>query len=379
MFASKLPNLGTTIFTTMSALAAEHGALNLSQGFPNFEADSELLKLLGEYAERGFNQYAPMTGLPALREQLSIKTEKLYGAFYDVDHEITITSGATEAIFAAIAATVSKGDEVIVFEPAYDSYLPAIELNGGVPVYITLHYPNFEVNWDYVASKITNKTKLIIVNTPHNPTGSVFSKIDLDKLAEIIQDKNIYLIGDEVYEHIIFDDLVHHSLCTHPFLKERSFICGSFGKTFHVTGWKIGYCLAPKALSVEFRKIHQYLTFSTFTPAQYALSEYLKNEEHYLSIPTFYQTKRDIFLKSIANSRLEFVPSQGSFFQNVCYKHITNQHDVDFAVYLTKELGVASIPISVFYHENIDEKVLRFCFAKDEATLQKAGEILSSL
>ena len=379
MFASKLPNLGTTIFTTMSALAAEHSALNLSQGFPNFETDSELLELLGEYTKRGFNQYAPMTGLPALREQLSIKTEKLYGAFYDIDHEITITSGATEAIFAAITATVSKGDEVIVFEPAYDSYLPAIDLNGGIPVYITLYYPNFEVNWDYVASKITNKTKLIIVNTPHNPTGSVFGKNDLDKLAEIIQDKNIFLIGDEVYEHIIFDGLKHHSLCSHPALQEKSFICGSFGKTFHVTGWKIGYCLAPKALSVEFRKIHQYLTFSTFTPAQYAFAEYLKNEEHYLSIPTFYQNKRDIFLKSIANSRLEFVPSQGSFFQNVCYKNITDQKDLDFAVYLTKELGVASIPISVFYHENIDEKVLRFCFAKDEATLKKAGEILSSL
>jgi methionine transaminase len=379
MFASKLPNLGTTIFTTMSALAAEHGALNLSQGFPNFEADSKLLKLLGEYAEKGYNQYAPMTGLRALREQLSQKTEKLYGAIYDIDHEITITSGATEAIFAAVAATVSKGDEVIVFEPAYDSYLPAIELNGGVPVYITLHYPNFEINWDYVASKITDKTKLIIINTPHNPTGSVFSKTDLNKLAEIIQDKNIYLIGDEVYEHIIFDGLVHHSLCTHPFLKERSFICGSFGKTFHVTGWKIGYCLAPKALSIEFRKIHQYLTFSTFTPAQYALAEYLKIDEHYLSIPTFYQSKRDIFLKSIANSKLEFVPSQGSFFQNVCYSRITDQHDVDFAVHLTKELGVASIPVSVFYHENIDQKVLRFCFAKDEATLLKAGEILSSL
>ncbi len=379
MFESKLPNLGTTIFTTMSALAAEHGAINLSQGFPNFEADSKLLELLGEYAKRGYNQYAPMTGLPTLREQLSIKTKKLYGAFYDIDHEITITSGATEAIFAAIAATVSKGDEVIVFEPAYDSYVPAIELNGGIPVYITLHYPNFEVDWDYVASKISNKTKLIIVNTPHNPTGSVFGKTDLDKLAEIIQEKNIYLIGDEVYEHIIFDGLVHHSLCTHPFLKERSFICGSFGKTFHVTGWKIGYCLAPKALSVEFRKIHQYLTFSTFTPAQFALAEYLKNEEHYLSIPTFYQNKRDIFLKSIANSRLEFVPSRGSFFQNVCYKHITDQKDVDFAVFLTKKLGVASIPVSVFYNENMDEKILRFCFAKDEATLTKAGEILSRL
>lgn len=379
MFVSKLPNLGTTIFTTMSALAAEHGALNLSQGFPNFPADPELLRLLGEFSAKGFNQYAPMIGVHALREQLSLKTQKLYGVSYDADAEITITSGATEAIFAAIAATVGQGDEVIIFEPAYDSYLPAIELNGGVPVYVTLHYPYFKIDWDLVKAKITDKTKLIIVNTPHNPTGSVFTKNDLEKLAKIIQDKNIYLIGDEVYEHIIFDGLDHHSLCTHPFLRERSFICGSFGKTFHVTGWKIGYCLAPKELSVEFRKIHQYLTFSTFTPAQFALAEYLKNEEHYLSIPAFYQQKRDIFLESIAHSRLEFVPSQGSFFQNVSYKNITDAKDMDYAIQLTKAHGLASIPISVFYHQNIDQKVLRFCFAKDEETLQKAGKILSSL
>jgi methionine aminotransferase len=379
MFKSKLPNLGTTIFTTMSALAAEHGALNLSQGFPNFPADPELLRLLGMFSVNGFNQYAPMTGVKELRVQLSLKTKKLYGASYDSETEVTITSGATEAIFAAIAATVSAGDEVIVFEPSYDSYLPAIELCGGVPIYITLHYPDFMIDWDLVKTKISNKTKLIILNTPHNPTGIVFSKYDLDKLAELIADRDIYLIGDEVYEHIIFDGLTHHSLCTNTILKEKSFICGSFGKTFHITGWKIGYCLAPNELSVEFRKIHQYLTFSTFTPAQFALAKYLENENHYLSIPDFYQSKRDVFLDSIASSRFEFIPSQGSFFQNVSYRNITDVNDAEYAIHLTKSVGVASIPISVFYHKKLDQKVLRFCFAKDDQTLKKAGEILSRL
>ena len=379
MFKSKLPNLGTTIFTTMSALAAKHGALNLSQGFPNFAADPELLRLLGDYSANGFNQYAPMTGVRELREQLSLKTKKLYGAHYDLETEVTITSGATEAIFAAIAATVSAGDEVIVFEPAYDSYLPAIELCGGVPVYITLHYPHFQIDWDLVRSKISPKTKMIIVNTPHNPTGSVFSANDLNELAKIVADKDIYLVGDEVYEHIIFDGLSHCSLCTNTVLKEKSFICGSFGKTFHITGWKIGYCLAPKELSVEFRKIHQYLTFSTFTPAQYALAKYLENENNYLSIPSFYQRKRDVFLESIAGSRFEFIPSKGSFFQNVSYANITDANDAEYAIQLTKTIGVASIPTSVFYHQKLDQKVLRFCFAKDDETLQKAGEILSKL
>jgi methionine transaminase len=379
MFKSKLPNLGTTIFTTMSALAAEHNALNLSQGFPNFAADPELLRLLGEYSANGFNQYAPMTGVRELREQLSLKTKKLYGVYYDSETEVTITSGATEAIYAAIAATVSVGDEVIVFEPAYDSYVPAIELCGGIPIYITLHYPHFEIDWDLVKSKISSKTKMIIVNTPHNPTGSVFSMDDLNELAAIVAEKDIYLVGDEVYEHIIFDGLSHHSLCTHSVLKEKSFICGSFGKTFHITGWKIGYCLAPKELSVEFRKIHQYLTFSTFTPAQYALAKYLENEENYLSIPTFYQRKRDVFLESISKSRFEFIPSQGSFFQNVSYRNITDANDAEYAIQLTKTIGVASIPTSVFYHQKLDQKVLRFCFAKDDEALQKAGEILSQL
>ena len=379
MFNPKLPKVGTTIFTTMSALATEHGALNLSQGFPNFSADHELLRLLGEFSANGFNQYAPMAGVKELREQVSLKTKKLYGSYYDPETEVTITSGATEAIFAAIAATVKQGDEVIIFEPAYDSYLPAIELNGGLPIYISLHYPHFKIDWDLVKRKITDKTKLIIINTPHNPAGNTFGMIDLENLVEIVQEKNIFLIGDEVYEHIIFDGLVHHSLSTHPCLKEKSFICGSFGKTFHITGWKIGYCLAPKELSIEFRKIHQYLTFSTFTPAQHALSEYLKNEDNYLSIPAFYQRKRDIFLEGIASSRLDFVPSQGSFFQNVCYKNVSEAKDVDFAIHLTKVKGLASIPISVFYHQKIDQKVLRFCFAKDDQTLQKAGQILSTL
>ncbi|MCP9765452.1 methionine aminotransferase [Lacihabitans soyangensis] len=379
MFKSKLPNLGTTIFTTMSALAAEHGALNLSQGFPNFAADPELLRLLGEYSTHGFNQYAPMTGVRELREQLSLKTKKLYGAHYDSETEVTISSGATEAIFAAIAATVSAGDEVIVFEPAYDSYLPAIDLCGGIPVYITLHYPDFQIDWDLVKSKISPKTKMIIVNTPHNPTGSVFSENDINELAKIVADRDIYLVGDEVYEHIIFDGLSHQSLCTNSALKEKSFICGSFGKTFHITGWKIGYCFAPKELSVEFRKIHQYLTFSTFTPAQYALAKYLENENNYLSIPSFYQRKRDVFLESIAGSRFEFIPSKGSFFQNVSYANITDANDAEYAIQLTKTIGVASIPTSVFYHQKLDQKVLRFCFAKDDETLQKAGEILSKL
>jgi methionine aminotransferase len=379
MFESKLPHIGTTIFTTMSALAAEHGALNLSQGFPNFAADPELLGLLGTFSANGFNQYAPMAGVKELRNQLSLKTKKLYGAYYDPETEITITSGATEAIFAAIAATISAGDEVIVFEPAYDSYLPAIELCGGTPIYITLHYPHFEIDWDLVKSKISPKTKMIIVNTPHNPTGSVFSEDDLTALAKIVADRDIYLVGDEVYEHIIFDGLSHHSLCRNTVLKEKSFICGSFGKTFHITGWKIGYCLAPKQLSVEFRKIHQYLTFSTFTPAQYALAKYLENENNYLSIPDFYQRKRDVFLDSIAGSGFEYIPSKGSFFQNLTYRNITNANDAEYATHLTKTVGVAAIPISVFYHQKLDQKVLRFCFAKDDETLQKAGGILSKL
>jgi methionine aminotransferase len=376
---SKLPDIGTTIFTVMSKLALENKALNLSQGFPNFDVAPDLINLLGKYSSGGFNQYAPMTGVQVLREAIARKTSDIYGVNYHPETEVTITSGATEALFAAISAVVSEGDEVIVFEPAYDSYSPAIRLCGGVPVYFTLTPPDFSIVWEEVKNKITDKTRMIIINTPHNPTGTVLSADDLQQLAGIVRDTDIFLLGDEVYEHIIFDGLTHHSLLSHRELRERSFVCGSFGKTFHITGWKIGYCLAPAELSTEFRKIHQYLTFSTFTPAQYALAEYLQKPENYLSVPAFYQEKRDHFINGIKDSRFTLTPSKGSFFQNVNYQAITDENDYELAVRLTKEIGVASIPVSVFYHQKNDFKMLRFCFAKDNLTLEKAGEKLSKL
>ena len=379
LFYSKLPHIGTTIFTVMSKLAAENRALNLSQGFPNFPASEELILLVDQYMRKGFNQYAPMTGVQQLREVLAEKTENLYQVIYHPETEITITSGATEALYAAITAVVRPGDEVIVFEPAYDSYVPAIELNGGIPVYVTLKAPNYDINWPEVEARITDKTRLIIINTPHNPTTTVLSQTDLQELAELVKDTNILLLGDEVYEHIIFDGLKHNSLSTHPALKERSFVCGSFGKTFHVTGWKVGYCVAPAELSSEFRKIHQYLTFCTNTPVQFALADFLKNPNNYLSVPAFYEAKRNKFLESVKNSRFTFVPSKGSYFQNLCYSAISDQNDYDLAIRLTKEIGVASIPVSVFYHQKNDYKTLRFCFAKDDETLEKAGEKLASL
>jgi methionine aminotransferase len=376
---SKLPHTGTTIFTVMSKLANEYKALNLSQGFPNFEASPVLINLVTKYMQKGFNQYAPMAGTPELREALTSKINNMYHVIYNPDNEITITSGATEALFAAISAVVRTGDEVIVFEPAYDSYVPAIELNGGIPVYITLQAPHFKIDWDEVKSKISSRTKLIIINTPHNPATTVFSKEDLNQLAEVVKDTDIFLIGDEVYEHIIFDGYNHHSLSTHPLLKERSFVIGSLGKTFHVTGWKVGYCFAPKDLTIEFRKIHQYLTFCTITPVQLAFAEFLSKPENYTHVPEFYELKRDVFLESIKDSRFTFIPSQGSYFQNLTYANIADENDYDLAVRLTKEIGVASIPLSVFYHQKNDFKTLRFCFAKDEITLEKAGKILSSL
>jgi methionine aminotransferase len=379
MITSKLPQIGTTIFSLMSALAEEQGALNLSQGFPNFEIDPLLSDLLLKYSKKGFNQYAPMAGVQTLKDVLAQKQNRLYGSDYNSETEVTITSGATEAIFAAIAASVNIGDEVVVFEPAYDSYLPAIELNGGVPVYITLRYPDYKIDWDIVEQKISSKTKVIIVNTPHNPSGGIFDEKDIKRLEEIVANKNILVIGDEVYEHIIFDNIKHRSLSSSDILREKSFVCGSFGKTFHITGWKIGYCLAPQKLSTEFRKIHQYLTFSTFTPAQYALSEYMQQKDHYERIPEFYQRKRDLFLESIKDSRFTFVPSKGSFFQNLYFGNITDKPDFEYAVELTKTIKVASIPISVFYHEKIDDKILRFCFAKDDETLKRAGELLSKI
>ncbi|QMW02908.1 methionine aminotransferase [Spirosoma foliorum] len=377
--ASKLPTVGTTIFTVMSKLATETGAINLSQGFPGFDCSPELVSLVEKYLRGGFNQYAPMTGVPALREAIAQKTADQYGVNYHPETEITITSGATEAIFATVTAVVRPGDEVLVFEPAYDSYVPAIDLNGGVPVYVTLTPPDYSIDWQVVRDKITDKTRLIMVNTPHNPTGHVWTTDDLAQLANLVRDRNIWIVSDEVYEHILFDGRVHNSLMMHPELRERTFVIGSFGKTFHITGWKIGYCLAPKELSVEFRKIHQYLTFSTVTPIQYALADYLKEPDHYRQLPAFYQRKRDLFLAGLQGSRFTWKPAEGSFFQTVSYTDITDEPDYDLAIRLTKEIGVASIPVSVFYNQKNDYKILRFCFAKDDAILAEAAERLRNL
>jgi methionine transaminase len=374
---SKLPHIGNSIFTIMSQLAIEHKAINLSQGFPGFDCDPALSQLVNKYMKEGRNQYAPMSGMPALREALAVKTEKNYGVAYDAEKEITITSGATEALFAAITATVQKGDEVILMEPAYDSYGPTVELNGGVPVYVSLRLPEFSVDWELVRAAITSKTRLIVVNTPHNPGGYVWTKEDLNTLAEIIADREIYVVSDEVYEHIVFDGRQHLSLCTHPVLKEKTFVCGSFGKTFHITGWKIGYCLAPEKLSAELRKIHQFLTFSVSSPMQLAIAEYLREPKHYRGLPEFYRQKRDLFCEGLKNTPFKFIPAQGSFFQLVEFGHLTEESDYDLAVRLTTEVGVASIPVSPFYHDRKDPRLLRFCFAKDDAELEKALEKLS--
>ena len=376
--SSKLPHVGTTIFTVMSKLATDTGAINLSQGFPGFNCDPDLLDLVTKYMHKGYNQYAPMSGVPVLKQRLAEKTKLVYGVEYHAEDEVTIVSGATEAIFSAVTAVITEGDEVILLEPAYDSYAPAVILNGGIPIYIPLSLPDFSVDWEKVKSAINPKTRLIMVNTPHNPTGYVWTQEDVNMLAELIQDTDIYVVSDEVYEHISFDGRAHISLMTHPVLKERTFVCGSFGKTFHVTGWKIGYCLAPKSLTEEFRKIHQFVTFSTPTPLQYALAEYLEEPSHYLSIPDFYQKKRDLFCKGLKETPFEFVPAQGSFFQLASYGHLSQESDFDLAVRLTKEIGVASIPISVFFDQKTDHKILRFCFAKEDSQLETALDKLQN-
>ena len=377
---SKQPNIGTTIFTVMSQLATETGALNLSQGFPNYNCLPKLIELVNHYMKLGMNQYAPMAGIMPLREVLAQKTADLYSINYNPDDEITIVSGCTEALYAIMTAILHKDDEVIVFEPAYDSYVPAIELNGGIAVYVTLSSENdFAIDWQVVKSKITNKTKAIMLTTPHNPTGKCLTKSDLDALAALVKNTNIFVVSDEVYEHIIFDGRKHLSPAMHPDLYERTFVCSSFGKTFHTTGWKLGYCLAPKALTTEFRKAHQWITFSCPTPMQYAFADFLKEPNNYLSVTQFYQEKRDKFINWLSGSRFTLTPAEGSFFQMVSYKNITDESDYDLAVRWTKEIGVASIPISVFYSEKIDNKILRFCFAKDDEMLERAAERLCKL
>ncbi|MFC5623760.1 methionine aminotransferase [Algoriphagus winogradskyi] len=376
---SKLPNVGTTIFTVMSKLASDCGAINLSQGFPGFECDPELLDLVNKYMKAGFNQYAPMSGIPVLRERIADKTKLVYDVDLNSENEVTVVSGATEALYAAVTAVVRRGDEVILFDPAYDSYAPAIALNGGIPVYVPLEMPDFSVDWEKVKSAISDTTRLIMVNTPHNPSGYVWTQEDLDTLADLIQDTDILVVSDEVYEHITFDGRKHLSLVTHPTLRDRTFVCGSFGKTFHVTGWKIGYCLAPPQLTAEFRKVHQFLTFSTATPLQYALADYLAEPSRYLTLPDYYQQKRDLFCEGLKESPFKFTPAQGSFFQMVSYAHLSKESDYDLSVRLTKEIGVASIPISVFFSNKKDHKILRFCFAKKDSELYVALDKLKEI
>ena len=369
---SKLPQVGTTIFTTMSRMALEENAINLAQGFPGFGSDPVLLELVAKYTCEGFNQYAPMSGVSELKQALATKTQVTQGYYPDPESEVTVVSGATEALFAAFTAIIHPGDEVIVLEPAYDSYVPAITLNGGIPKFVPLQSLDFSVDWNLVASKISSKTRAIVVNSPHNPSGYVWSQEDVDNLASLVTQHGLFVISDEVYEHILFDGKSHISLGSNAALRERTFVCGSFGKTFHVTGWKIGYCIAPKVLSTEFRKVHQYLTFSTVTPLQYALAEYLEAAEKYLELPAFYQEKRDLFLKGLALTPLQFQPSQGSFFQLATYGHLSKKSDLLVAEQMTRQLKVACIPVSVFYSTGQDHQVLRFCFAKKEEELEEA-------
>ena len=376
---SKLPNVGTTIFSVMSALAAEHNAINLSQGFPDFPIDPELSELIYDASKKGHNQYALMAGTMQLRENISELVKKIYSKKVNPDSEITITSGATEALFAAVSAVVSPGDEVIMFDPSYDSYEPAVLLNKGVPVRIPLTFPEYRIDWEKVKSALNSKTRLIIINTPNNPAGSVISDMDIRHLKSIVNNNDIYILSDEVYEHIIFDGTEHRSMLKDEELFQKSFIVSSFGKTFHITGWKVGYCIAPPALTSELRKVHQFLTFSTSTPTQYALAAYIKNIDKVKDLKFFYQKKRDLFLRLISETKFRPLKCEGTYFQLLDYSAITDENDFDFAVRLTKEYKVASIPVSVFYEDKTDNKVLRFCFAKEEVTLEAAAVRLKEL
>jgi methionine aminotransferase len=376
-FESKLPRVGTTIFTTMSALAAEHQAVNLGQGFPDFPMPEALREGVSKAMRDGFNQYAPMPGHGPLREKLVQKVADLYGATVDPNTEITITPGGTYAIYTALTTIVHPGDEVIVFEPAYDSYIPNIELNGGVAVTIALTYPDYRIDWAEVKRKITKRTRAIVINSPHNPTGNVLTDLDIVALRGIVADHpDIYLISDEVYEHLIFDGMPHLSMLRYPDLLARSFVCFSFGKVYHCTGWKLGYCIAPADLMKEFRKVHQFNVFTCFAPAQVALADYLDNKEGYLLLGSFLQKKRDLFLSLMQGSRFDFLPSHGSYFVCAKYNKISDQSDTDFAIRLIKEAGVATIPVSAFYRNGEDHNVLRFCFAKKEETLRAAAQRL---
>jgi len=377
---TKLPKVGTTIFTVMSQLAIEHKAVNLGQGFPDFDGPQMLRDALADAMNSAKNQYAPMTGMPKLREQIALKAERMYGCRVNAGTEVTVTSGATEALFAAIAATVRSGDEVIVLDPCYDSYEPAIDLSGGRTIHVALRLGDFSVDWQRVKDAITPKTRMILVNSPHNPTGAVFSAADLDTLAEITRGTEILVLSDEVYEHIVFDGRDHQSVLRHAELAARSFVVSSFGKTYHCTGWKVGYCIAPPVLSAEFRKVHQYLTFCTFQPAQWAFAEILERDpQHYLDLPKFYQGKRDHFRELLAASRFKLLPVSGAYFQLVDYSAICDKVDLNFSEWLIREAGVAAIPVSAFYETPPNSRLVRFCFAKNDDTLAAAAERLCRL
>ncbi len=376
---SKLPQTETSIFAVMSQLANENNAINLSQGFPDFPVSKDLIELVNYYMRKGENQYAPMPGIQPLRQGLSTLFKERYNISYDAEKEINITAGATQALFSTISAFIRDGDEAIIFEPAYDSYAPAIKINGGLVKYSSLQFPDFGINWEETARLITNRTRLIIINSPHNPTGSILKKDDLLMLQRLTSGTDIIVISDEVYEHLIFENQKHQSACLFPELAKRTLVIGSFGKTFHATGWKTGFILAPEKLMKEFRKVHQFTVFAANTPIQYALADYMKDPEHYLGLGSFYQQKRDVFAENLKNSRFKVLPAQGTYFQLLDYSAISEQKEMDFAKWLVQEHKVAAIPVSSFYHDKKDHKLLRFCFAKQEETLVNAAEILSKI
>ena len=370
---TKLPEWGTSIFTIMSRMAGEHNAINLAQGFPDFNCDEELLNLVHHFQIKGFNQYAPMQGVPVLRQAISEKIEKLYGRHYNFENEITVTAGATQALFTAITSVVEQGDEVILFEPAYDSYVPDILSNVGIPVYIPLNLKDYSYDWDFVRKKISDRTKVIILNSPHNPTGSLITEEDIKELEQVTNGTNILIVSDEVYEHITFDGRKHFSLAGSEELVKRTFVISSFGKTYHTTGWKMGYCAAPEILTKEFRKMHQFIVFSANTPIQHAYAEFMKQEERYLLLGKFYEQKRNVFLNEIKNTKFKLKPCDGTYFQLLDYSSISNKTDMEFAEYLTKEIGVAVIPISPFYKSKSSQSLVRICFAKTDEVLKEAA------
>ncbi|TFW00767.1 pyridoxal phosphate-dependent aminotransferase [Oxalobacteraceae bacterium OM1] len=378
---SKLPHVGTTIFTVMSALAVEKGAVNLGQGFPDFDCDPALVDAVTAAMEHGFNQYPPMTGVPALREAIAAKIAQLYGHRYDANAEITVTAGATQALLTAILCAVRQGDEVIVIEPVYDSYVPAIELAGGKPVTVqmTLGPNGYAVPWDEVAKAVTPKTRLIMINSPHNPTGTIFDERDIAALSDIVRGTDILIVSDEVYEHMVFDGRRHDSMCRYPELAARSFVVSSFGKTYHVTGWKVGYVAAPAALTAEFRKVHQFNVFTVNTPAQHGLAAYMQNPAPYLELAGFYQHKRDLFRAGLEATRFRLLPCDGTYFQCVDYSAISSVPEAEFAKWLTSEIGVAAIPVSAFYGTPRESGIVRFCFAKKDETLQTALKRLATM